>query len=313
MSRLPSVTVVVTVKNRRERMMRCIDAVFAQDYPTYDFVVIDNDSHDGSADACRARAADAPMPMRVEVASGSIGYVHNAGARRASGDVIAFTDSDCMPTRGWLAAGVRPFVDDAQVGIVQGRTLPDPDVPLGEWPATISVPEFSGRYEGCNLFIRRSAFEQSPGFLESVRHFWSDTVLGDAIVRAGWRAAWAPDALVHHDVTHPGMVWHLRHRALHYGDLAAAVRAEPELRDELLWRHWFLRPRSAALAAALAGVAGSRAHRATLLAALPYLAMRAPSAPTRSALRASAEDMIWDLTVFYDMVRSSIRHRTLVL
>jgi GT2 family glycosyltransferase len=313
MNRLPSVTVVVTVKDRRERMMRCIDAVFAQDYPDYDFVVIDNDSRDGSAEACRARAVDAPIAMRVEAMHGSIGAVHNAGARLATGEIIAFTDSDCMPAPGWLGAGVHPFIEDAGVGLVQGRTLPDPAVPLGDWPATISVPEFSGRYEGCNLFIRRSAFEQSPGFLESVRHFWSDTVLGDAIVRAGWRAAWAPDALVHHDVTHPGMAWHLRHRALLYGDLAAAVHAAPDLREKLLWRRLFLRPRSAALAAAVAGAAAARVHRAALLAALPYAVMRAPRAPTGAALRASAEDAIWDLAVLFAMVRGSIRHKTLVI
>ncbi|MDX6667220.1 MAG: hypothetical protein QOK04_600, partial [Solirubrobacteraceae bacterium] len=56
----PWVTVAVPTKDRRERMLRCLDAVLAQDYPNYDVLVLDNRSSDGTREACieHARASD---------------------------------------------------------------------------------------------------------------------------------------------------------------------------------------------------------------------------------------------------------------
>ena len=310
----PHVTVVVTVKDRRERMLRCVDAVLAQDHPSFEFVVVDNESRDGSYEAVQERAAGARVPMRVERAVGSIGTVHNVGARLAQGEIIAFTDSDCIPTPGWLSAGTRPFAANPGVGIVQGRTVPEPGVQRGPWHLTIEVPEFSGRYEGCNLFVRAEAFAESDGFLESVRHFWSDTVLGRGIVRRGWLTGFAPDALVHHDVTHPGMAWYVRNRALRYGDLAAAVKADPTMRDDVLWNRWFLRPESAATALAAGGLlAARRRPTLALMAAAPYLALRGPQGLTPGDVKATAEKAVVDAAILADMVRGSVRNRTLVL
>src|SRR5207253_572778 len=44
----------------------------------------------------------------------------NAGWRRARADIIAFTDDDCIPDRGWLTAGLAAFADDSQVIGVAG-------------------------------------------------------------------------------------------------------------------------------------------------------------------------------------------------
>src|SRR5919197_4377844 len=46
----PEVTVAIPVKDRRERMLRCLDAVLAQDHPSYEVLVLDNGSTDGTAE-----------------------------------------------------------------------------------------------------------------------------------------------------------------------------------------------------------------------------------------------------------------------
>ena len=57
---------VVAVKDRRERMLRCLDALLAQDHPSYEILVADNGSSDGTPQACLQRAAQATVPVRVE-------------------------------------------------------------------------------------------------------------------------------------------------------------------------------------------------------------------------------------------------------
>ena len=304
------ISVVVPVKDRRQRMLRCLDALLAQDHQDFEVLVLDNGSADGTPDAVRERARGASVEVRVEQVPGSVGAVRNRGGRLARGEIVAYTDSDCLPEPGWLSAGERPFADPA-VGVVTGRTLPE--VPAdGSWPATIEVTGPTGRFESCNVFFRREAITQTAGFDEEIGHFWEDAAAGWAALRAGWRAVYADDAVVRHDVTYPGFGWWLR-RAQRYGNAAKVARDYPEIRDELLWARYFLRPRSAAMAAAVLGLALSPLDGRALALALPYALMRAPRRPSPAALRAAAEGTVFDAAILAGMVRGSLRHRSLVL
>jgi cellulose synthase/poly-beta-1,6-N-acetylglucosamine synthase-like glycosyltransferase len=308
----PHVTVAIPVKDRRERMLRCLDAVLALDYPAYDVLVLDNESSDGTAEACRERAGGAAVPIRVESMAGTVGHLRNRAADLAGGEILAFTDSDCMPAPGWLRDGVGPFRDPA-VGIVQGKTLPEPGVERTRWDATLEVTEYSGRFESCNLLIRRDALRRSDGFDEVVGHFWEDTAAGWAILREGWRPAFARDAVVYHDVTQAGLRWWLR-RGLRYGNVASAVRRYPELRKEYLFARYFLRARDAKLAAALVGLVLAPRDRRALLLAAPYAWTKRPRGlHPRDLTLGVVESVLFDLSILTGMVRGSIRHRTLVL
>lgn len=305
-------TVAVPVKDRRERMRRCLESLLAIDYPAYDVLVLDNGSTDGTVEACRELAAESRVPVRIEVVEGSVGHVRNVGARLASGELIAYTDSDCMVDPGWLAAVARPF-DDPEVGVVTGRTLPATTPrPEDGWFATIEVTEQTWRFESCNLLFRREPFCATAGFDEDVGHFWEDAPAGWGMVLGGWKAVYEPEAVVRHDVTYPGVRWHLA-RGRKYGHVAAAVRRYPELREHLLWGRYFLRPRNAIVAAAAAGLLLAARDRRALVLALPYAFMRFPREPALGAVRWQAILLAFDANILYGMLRNSARFRTLVL
>jgi len=306
------VTVVVPVKDRRERMLRCLDALLALEYPNYDVLVLDNCSGDETAEACRERAAGASVPVRVEVLEGTVGHLRNRAADLSDSELLAFTDSDCMPAPGWLAAATWAFRDRPRLGMVQGKTLPEPGVELQGWHATIEVTEWSGLYESCNLIVRREALAGADGFDEQVGHFWEDTAAGMSLARDGWEAAFVPDALVHHDVTHPGFAWQLK-RGQRYGNAAAVAKKYPEIRRELFWRRVFLRPRNAKLVAAVAGVALAPLDRRALLLTLPYAWYRAPKPGEPWSMKGAVQGTLFDLSIFVGLVRGSVRHRALVL
>ena len=308
----PSVTIAIPVKDRRERMLRCLDAVLAQDYPKFDVLVLDNCSSDGTAEACRERAAETDVPMRVEVVPGTVGRLRNLAAWISDSDIVAFTDSDCMPEAGWLSAGVAAFADRPEIGVVQGTTLPERGKETINWAATIEVTEWTGRFESCNLLVRRDALRGVRGFDEQIGHFWEDTAAGMSLLRAGWEPAFASEAVVYHDVTWPGFWWHLS-RGQRYGNAAAVVREYPEARRELLWGRYFLRSRSAKAAACALGLALAPLDRRALLLTLPYLHLRHPKEPSLGAVRASVRATAFDISILIGMIRGSIRHRRLVL
>lgn len=309
----PEVTAVVPVKDRRDQMLRCLDALLAQDHPDYEILVCDNGSTDGTAEACRERARGARVPVRVEAVPGVLGAVRNEGARRARGAFVAFTDSDCLPDPGWLSAGSAALRANGRLGVVQGRTLPEQPITQG-WPATICVERFSHRYEACNLIFRREALTGSAGFDEHVGHFWEDTAAGYAVRRNGWEVAFAADALVHHDVTYPGFFWHLK-RVRRNANLAPVVRAYPELRRDVLFGRVFLAARDARFLAAVTGLALAPSRRRALALALPYVVANAPrgEAWVLPRVKGYAQEVVYDAARLGAMARASLRHRTLVL
>jgi GT2 family glycosyltransferase len=306
------VTVAVPVFNRREQMRRCLDAILALDHPSYEVLVLDNRSTDGTLEDCRDRAESAPVPMRVVSLEGAVGRLRNQAAELGRGDILAFTDSDCMPTPGWLDAPVRMLEADPGLGIVQGATRPEPGAERRPWDVTQDIPAWSGFYEACNVIVRRSALAATPGFDEEV-FFGEDTAAGAAIRRAGWGVAFAPEAVVHHDVTHPGYGYWLR-RGLKYGNLARTLRAYPELRDEVLWHRVFLRPRSLLTLGLAAGLLAGLRRPSALLLAAPYAVARAPR--RRNVVVAGyrlARYALFDLSILAGTVRGSLRHRSPLL
>lgn len=310
----PAPTVVVPVRDRREEVLRCLEALLGQDLTAAEVIVMDNGSVDGTAEACEKIAVTTRVPVRVERRPGAgVGALRNEGARLAGTEVVAFTDSDCRPAPGWLRAGAATMARDPGLGVLQGQTLPEPGVELGRWPATISVTQFSGQFETANLFVRRDALLATGGFLPDLA-YWEDVAGGWGIVHAGWRYGFDATALVHHDVTHPPFVWWLRRAVVGpYGNAAAAVRREPRLRDHLLWGQVFVSPHSAAVALAAVGLALAPARRRALLLTLPYLVARDPRVLHPTAPRTTAERIVFDAAVLAGRARGSLRHRRLVL
>jgi glycosyltransferase involved in cell wall biosynthesis len=313
--RAPRITVAVVVRDRRDRMLRCLEAILAQDHPSFEVLVLDNESVDGTSEAVREVARTAAVPVRVDVVGGSVGRLRNEAVRRARGEILAFTDSDCAPAPGWLAAGDAAMAADRRLGVVQGRTMPDvaPES-LGRWPNTQRIEGFTSLYECCNIFYRTSALRGANGFDEKPRlsAFGEDTAAGWSLRRLGWREAYAPAALVHHDVTYPGLAWHLR-RALRYEVFPSLVREYPELRDQLFWRRWFLAKRYAGYLLAVIGLLGALRRRPLLVLALPYVAYRRPARWDGPHLRGQIEGAMYDTAAFVGLVRGSIRSRRVVL
>jgi glycosyltransferase involved in cell wall biosynthesis len=307
---MTTVTACVVVKDRRELMMRCLDSLLAQRRPVDEIVVVDNGSTDGTLEALQARAADNPA-VTVAVDTGSLGRARNTAARLATGDIVAFTDSDCVADPDWVAAGIATFTDD-HVGVVQGRTMPEQQ-PTVRWSATQDIASPSGLFEACNIFYRRRALLAAGGFDEEVGFFGEDTAAGWAVLRAGWRDGWAPDAVVRHVVTTPGLGWHLR-RARGYANWPALVRRFPERRAQL-WHGVFLRQRSAEADAVLVGIvlAAALRRRWPLAAAAPFVLRHRPKRLNRRALADAAGSAAFDLAVSAALVRGSLRERTPVL
>ena len=95
------ISVIIPVYNDTERLLLCLAALEAQTYPRHRFevVVIDNGSSVPVAEAIGQHAGCVILVSEPRPG----GFVaRNAGIERARGEILAFTDADCLPAPTWL-------------------------------------------------------------------------------------------------------------------------------------------------------------------------------------------------------------------
>ena len=116
---LPFVSVVIPVLNGEATIDACLSALANVDYPAErrEVLVVDNGSTDRTPELVRKYPftllrEDQRRPARAR----------NRGIEASRADIVAFTDSDCLPSTRWLRELVKPFAHD-DVGAVAGDIL----------------------------------------------------------------------------------------------------------------------------------------------------------------------------------------------
>jgi len=114
---LPKISIIVPVYNGEATIRTCVEALLGLDYPRdrFEVIIVDNKSLDGTRRIVEGYA----VTLLQEAAVQSSYAARNLGIAHASGDVLAFTDADCVPERGWLRAIVAA-IEPADVGGVAG-------------------------------------------------------------------------------------------------------------------------------------------------------------------------------------------------
>ena len=317
----PEVAVVVATRNRWAGLARLVAALEAQTVPPdrYEVVVVDDGSTDDTPAVLADLASRTPLALRVLrlPARAGAAAARNRGWRATTAPLVAFTDDDCVPDPGWIAAGRDALA--AGAGVVVGRTLPPPDqAALGATPFSAVLDVSSERFmETCNVFYRRADLAAVGGFDERFRRpSGEDTELGLRVLGLGRRAEFCPGAVVHHDVRVRGPVAAAR-EALRWADLPLVVRGRPWARRRLLHRRVWWKASHPPAAAALAGLLLAVRWRAALVLVLPWLDRRLRVDPVtpqwwrRPALLPGA--LLVDAAEVVTMARGSLRHRTVVL
>jgi GT2 family glycosyltransferase len=208
-----AVSVVVATRDRPRQLAALRESLASQTFPRDSFEVVVIDDSDGRGPA----------------------WGRNVGWRRASGDLIAFVDDDCVASPGWLAALVAASGDGA---VVQGRV--QAAAPVAPFSRTLEVPDGPGPwFETANILYPRRVLEAVGGFDEEAFPFvGEDTDLAWRAQAVGARFVFAPDAIVRHDVVRQGPVGALRFTA-RWSDSVALYRRHPGLRRAALTKRIF--------------------------------------------------------------------------
>lgn len=194
-------SVVVPTRDRPELLARCLSALAAQDLPRreYEVIVADDAADERTRRVVERFRGEGGLQVEYVIPSGrGPAAARNAGWRLARAPVVAFTDDDCMPSPGWLRAGLSAFTNG--VAGASGRTvLP---VPLKPTDHEANAARLSrALFITANCFIRRDALEAIGGLNESYPRAWrEDSDLYFRLVRYGRPVVRVDEALVVHPI-----------------------------------------------------------------------------------------------------------------
>jgi hypothetical protein len=194
----PRVTVIVPVYGDTHGLESLVTTLLDVDYPPelIEIVVVDNHP-------------DPVVPQELfgavvvhEPSAGSYA-ARNAGTAVATGEILAFTDADCRPTRGWLREGVAALMRSTHCLVGGNIAVVCEGMPTvaAELELRYSLPQDRYVREGyaatANLFVRREDLMALGGFDARLRS-GGDRDLGYRATAAGFHYRFAAEAIVEH-------------------------------------------------------------------------------------------------------------------
>jgi cellulose synthase/poly-beta-1,6-N-acetylglucosamine synthase-like glycosyltransferase len=193
---LPRVSLVIAAHNEASVIENKVRNALALDYPADKLELIVTD--DGSTDDTAALADAAGASFVLRNGRGGKIRAQDAAVRRATGDVIAFSDANALWEPGALRELVAPFADSA-VGFVCGQVrFVNPDGGSNQeglyWRYEMGLRELESDLSsitagnGAIYAVRRSAYVEVDPVMGH------DLKLPFTLVRAGWRCVYAPSA-----------------------------------------------------------------------------------------------------------------------
>lgn len=198
------VSIIIPFYKDWTSLKQCLAALNCQTYPKENFevIIVNNDP-------------DTPIPdhfvlydntiLLSEAKAGSYA-ARNTGIRSAKGEIIGFTDADCIPDKYWIENAVAYLLKEPACTRIAG---PVHIIQKGKKPTVIerynqlyAFPQMwlinnGGGSVTANLFVRNWVFAKVGMFDEKLLSM-GDKQWGMRVESAGYKIAYVEDVVVHH-------------------------------------------------------------------------------------------------------------------
>jgi glycosyltransferase involved in cell wall biosynthesis len=198
----PKVSVIVCSYNGAKTLERCLESLRRIEYPDYEVILVD----DGSKDDTEEIASRNRWITYLRQENSGLSMARNVGARAATGEVLAYTDSDCMADPQWLYFMVGTLLSGAYAGVGGPNVSP----PAENWiqACVAAAPggpnhvlltdQIAEHIPGCNMAFYKWAFERVGGFDPEYRKAGDDVDFCWRLQQDGQIIGFSPSAIVWH-------------------------------------------------------------------------------------------------------------------
>ncbi len=196
-------SVIIPAYNAEKTLPCCLEALADQSVPKgdYEVIVVDDGSTDGTSKIAKGSNAKYILQNNQGPAT-----ARNRGTRETKGDLILFTDADCVPDHNWIHEMASPFSDPDTVAVKGAYKTRQ-----RELMARFAQAEFEDRYDllqkspsidmvaTYSAAFRKDVFLNMGGFDKSFPLANNeDTELSYRLATAGYKMVFNPRALVYH-------------------------------------------------------------------------------------------------------------------
>lgn len=205
----PEISVVIPIRNSGKLIRKCLNSLKRLNYPKnkLEIIIADGCSTDDTQKVAKSLGAKVILNKKKIVVAG-----RNAGFRAATGELIAFSDDDCIFDKNWLKNSVKHF-NDKKVGGVSGPNIvPVTDKPFSRAVGLIfDMAYFVGagsptkkfgkviesRSHGSNAIYRSSVLKKVFPIDETMVE-GEDVLMTEKIEALGYKLLYVPDVIVTH-------------------------------------------------------------------------------------------------------------------
>jgi GT2 family glycosyltransferase len=198
----PSISVVICAHNAAATLDECLRHTCSLDYPGLEVLVVD----DGSTDSTPQIVRRYPGVRLVQIDHGGLAAARNAGVEAATGELVAYLDSDAFPTQEWPYYLALAF-DGPDVGGAGGPNIPPYDEPPGAevvarapgGPVQVLFSDDRAEHvPGCNMAFWKLVLTEIGGFDPVYTKAGDDVDACWKILNRDWKIGFHPAALVWH-------------------------------------------------------------------------------------------------------------------
>ncbi len=202
LSEHPKVSVVVCAYNAERTMFACLASLEKLNYPNYEVVIV----NDGSTDRTREISERFGKFRLINQENKGLSAARNVGIAAAEGEIVAFTDSDCVADPDWLHYLITTFTRSGRAA-VGGPNFPPPEDTLV--PSAVAVSpggpthvlmsdDVAEHIPGCNMAFKKTALAEINGFDPVFRAAGDDVDLCWRLQNQGYQIGFSPAAVVWH-------------------------------------------------------------------------------------------------------------------
>jgi cellulose synthase/poly-beta-1,6-N-acetylglucosamine synthase-like glycosyltransferase len=200
------ISIIVPVYNGEKTINKCLCGIKNQDYNgETEIIVVDDGSTDSTIEAIK-RCDGVNIITQLHRGPAT---ARNLGAKKANGNIVLFTDADCIPDKSWVSEMIKPFAQNEIVGVQGAYRTVQPSIvakfvqlEIEDRYGRMKTGEYIDFIGSYSAAYKKDVFLSFGGFNESfLTASGEDTELSYRLSKNGYKMVFNPSAVVCH--THP--------------------------------------------------------------------------------------------------------------